>query len=99
MTHVLHLKAALIGGACRDSAVVTIGTGIAAQWFTMSSPKTETIMNMLRENPDLLTNLNRALSEIFATAGVDLTAAEKKEFLQQLGDTIRSSDKGVHVHI
>lgn len=65
----------------------------------MASQNVESVLSTLKENPDLLKDLNKALTVIFATANVDLTVKEKKEFFTAIADTITSTDKGVHVHI
>jgi hypothetical protein len=69
--------------------------------FSMVFPKVsanvQTVLNTMREDPDLLKDLNKALTVIFAAANVDLTVEEKKEFLGQIADTITSTGKGVHV--
>lgn len=65
----------------------------------MASANVQTVLNALKENPELLKDLNKALTMIFAAANVDLTIQEKKEFMAEIAKTIESADRGIHVHV
>lgn len=69
----------------------------------MASANVQSVLNALKENPDLLKDLNKALTMIFATSGVDLSVDEKKEFFAVLSENVYGeAGKGstiVHVHI
>jgi hypothetical protein len=60
-------------------------------------------MNTLKENPDLLKDLNKALTLIFAASGVDLTIAEKKEFFTVLAENVYAEGGKdttiIHIHV
>lgn len=65
----------------------------------MASANVQTVLNTVKENPDLLKDLNKALTLIFAAANVDLTAKEKKEFLEVIAKTISIKDRFIHICI
>ena len=65
----------------------------------MASQNVQRVISVLKQNPELLKDLNKALTMIFATANVDLTVDEKKEFLTEIANTITSADKGIHAHL
>ncbi len=64
----------------------------------MASSNVQTCLKVLQENPELLKDLNKALTMVFAAANVDLSVEEKRDFLQEVANTISSADKGIHVH-
>ncbi len=61
----------------------------------MASANVQSIINTLRENPDLLIDLNKALTIIFAASGVTLTVDEKKEFYGEKGRETTI----IHIHV
>ncbi|KAB1442929.1 hypothetical protein [Pseudodesulfovibrio senegalensis] len=69
----------------------------------MASANVQSVMNTLKENPDLLRDLNKALTMIFAASGVDLSVEEKKEFFNVLSENVygeAGKEKViVHVHV
>jgi hypothetical protein len=63
------------------------------------SPNVQTVINKLRENPQLLHALKEVFTKIFVTAGVSLSVDEQKEVIRALADAVSPAHKEVHVHL
>jgi len=63
----------------------------------MTSQKVQQVINVLRENPALLKELNMVLCKMFARAKVKLSVKEKREFIAFLSKMVETPSPYVHV--